>query len=706
MEITEILTVKDPRVWEYIQSCRTLPRPGGNPGGKKVYYKDSVMAFDIETSRLQDIKQSIMYIWQYQIDEYCTVVGRTWSEFLGLIQMLCSVCADREKWVVYVHNLSYEFQFLAGVYHFEPDDVFCVDSRKILRAIMADHIELRCSYLHSNMSLDEYTEKWGVEYAKQSGYDYDKVRYPWTPVEGQDLLYCVNDVRGLVQALKREMEMDGDNLYTIPLTSTGYVRRDIRQAMRTYNRDTLYRQLPNMEIYTMLYEAFRGGNTHANRYFSGQVIGESSDLPYIVHSYDRSSSYPDVQCNQRFPVGRWQVEPPDLCTIERLDTLMNKRRKAMLLRVAFVNIRLRDPEWPVPYLSVAKCREVLPDPQKRTYDNGRLLASRLVRTTVTDVDLRIIAQEYEWDDMVIESMAHSTYGKLPNQFTEQVKKYYRGKTGLKNVPGQELYYSKYKQLLNSIYGFSVQNPCKEMLLFEYHPDLIGADYVHDHSLSKEQLLMRNNSKAFTSYAWGIWTSAWARWQLERGIQIAHNPSKGCYVLYVDTDSVKWFCDNKREEAAALRRWKQFNARAQSASKSSGAYATDPKGITHYMGVYEGDGEYSGFITLGAKKYAYTVDGSLHLTVAGVNKRKGAAELQRAGGLQAFVEGFVFVEGGGTESVYNDYPEIDHIEVDGHRLPITRNVVIRNSTYTLGITGDYSYILSHPRAYEKIFDDMY
>ena len=55
------------------------------------------------------------------------------------------------------------------------------------------------------------------------------------------------------------------------------------------------------------------------------------------------------------------------------------------------------------------------------------------------------------------------------------------------------------------------------------------------------------------------------------------------------------------------------------------------------------------------------------------------------------EGFTFVKAGGTESVYND--NIDMItERDGRIIHITDNVVIRPSTYTLGLTAEYAAIL--------------
>lgn len=700
---TGVLTIKDPELQLYLGQIGTSNRKAGRPKSKTktTVYKDVICAFDIETTRIKRIEQSIMYIWQFQLGDYCTVIGRTWEEFMELLSIMKDYAGDNEHYMIFIHNASYEFQFLAGIYNFAPEEVFCMEPRKILRFEMFGCFEFRCSYLQTNMSLDEFTHKYGVEYAKLHDFDYDKPRYPWTELTDDELAYCLNDVRGLVQAIKKEMEIDGDTLYSIPMTSTGYVRRDLRRAMRTYNKDTLARQLPSMEIYTMLYKAFRGGNTHANRYYSGEIIG-GEDHPYKVYSFDRSSSYPDVQCNDIFPVGRWQFELPEFCTAKKIHQLMDVRGKALLMDLTFINISLRDPLWGCPYISSSKCEEVVPDPEHRTYDNGRIMASRMLRMVITDVDFRIIASEYKWDSMIVNTLASSTYGSLPGQIVEQIQKYYINKTELKGLKEQEIFYGKQKALLNAIYGCTVQNPIKATVLFKPSGG-VEPDYQPDTSKSGAEILENANKKAFMSYAWGIWTTAWARYRLEEGIRIAHHPEEGCYFLYADTDSVKFFCTSPEAYRKTMNRWRRYNKVRIMRSKNSGSYATDKHGSTHYMGVFELDGEYTKFCTMGAKKYAYEEDGTLHLTVAGVNKKKGAVELAEHGGIEAFQEGFIFKDAGGTESIYNDYPAVDHVKIQGHELKITRNVVIRPSTYELGITAEYSYILEHPDIYNKVFD---
>lgn len=96
------------------------------------------------------------------------------------------------------------------------------------------------------------------------------------------------------------------------------------------------------------------------------------------------------------------------------------------------------------------------------------------------------------------------------------------------------------------------------------------------------------------------------------------------------------------------------------------------------------------------------DGSLHVTVAGVAKKAGAAELLEHGGIEAFAPGFVFKKAGGTESVYNDNPE-GVIREGENAVPITRNVAIIDSEYTLGITAEYEKLLNDSKLFLTLVD---
>lgn len=48
-----------------------------------------------------------MYIWQFNINDKVTVIGRTWPDFFDMLQKIKGVIGN--YWLVlYVHNLAYE----------------------------------------------------------------------------------------------------------------------------------------------------------------------------------------------------------------------------------------------------------------------------------------------------------------------------------------------------------------------------------------------------------------------------------------------------------------------------------------------------------------------------------------------------------------------------------------------------------------------
>lgn len=227
--------------FQTLRECRKRGRKK-NP----IVYYDIEMAFDIETTTLEKLDYerynktgekvvkgtAFMYQWQFCIkDTVC--FGRTWNEFLSFCEKLhlCLQTSDKKRAVVYVHNLSYEFQFMKDF--IEMDEIFARDAHKVMKCFSHRYgIEFRCSYFISNMSLSKFCEnsEGVIHYKLVDTYEYKKLRTPTTPLTEIEQGYCYNDVRGLcecIRALRKE-----DNLAEIPLTSTGYVRREFRRAMQ------------------------------------------------------------------------------------------------------------------------------------------------------------------------------------------------------------------------------------------------------------------------------------------------------------------------------------------------------------------------------------------------------------------------------------------------------------------------------------------
>ena len=189
--------------------------------------------------------------------------------------------------------------------------------------------------------------------------------------------------------------------------------------------------------------------------------------------------------------------------------MINDRRKALLCRVAMSNVRLKDPFWGCPYLSRDKCRNI----REGVYDNGRILTADYLETTITDIDLLIILDEYVFDDIVFTDVAHARYGKLPQPLIDETIKYYVAKTELTPVSAQEVYYMKSKNKLNSIYGMMAQDPVKQSI------DFINGEFIKRQD-DPVEILADSNKRAFLCYQWGVWVTAWVRYRLEYGIKAA------------------------------------------------------------------------------------------------------------------------------------------------------------------------------------------
>ena len=650
--------------YEAIKNLPAARTGSGRRGKHRQKVKDIWCAFDIETSRLPG-DQSIMYIWQMQIDDV-TVTGRTWEEFMQMLKLLNEAAeASDQVILVFVHNLSYEFQFLSGI--LEPENVFAVRLRKVLKFDWK-HIEFRCSYLLTNLSLAAFTRQMGVEDAKLSGFDYDKLRYPWTELSPDEMAYCVNDVKGLVQALKKKAEINGDTVATIPLTATGYIRREAKRVMRGFNWHQLHDQMPTWRVYKLSRAAFRGGDTHANRYYAGRVVSN-------VQSWDRSSSYTEVMMNRLFPGSRFWFIKDEKATLDKILELIGRNR-ALLMRVCFKNVSLVDPFEGCPYIPVSKCRPCI-NPWE---DNGRVMSADYIELAITDVDLLIILEQYKYDEIAFYDVAYARYRLLPEPLRDLIRKYYIEKTALKGVDEMELYYARAKELLNSLYGMSAQDPGKADILYSQKEGFkLGNDITPED-------FERKMYNSFLSYCWAPWVTAWARLELHIARKMV-----GRRFVYCDTDSVKFDADPSLPWD--MPDFTDYNNKKVELANNTGAWADDPAGIRHYMGVFEYEGS-SKFKTLGAKKYCTEKDGKIKLTCAGVGKRSGAEDLERNGGIDAFEIGYVFTgKAGGVEAVYND--SADEVrEIEGHKLHITKNVCLRPSTYTLGITADYEKAIMH------------
>ena len=600
--------------------------------GKRKYYDNNIYTFDIETSsyyildgevypainydKLSEkdknrcIKRSHMYIWMFGINDI-VYYGRTWDELKLFLKRLDDHINDRKY--VFIHNLAFEFQYLKSNFHF--DEVSARKSHKVITAIMKDYnIMLKCSYMMSNVGLKYLPKMFDLPVEKKVGdLDYSLIRNPNTPLSEKELGYCEYDCLVLYHYILKELEVYEDVKH-IPTTNTGKVRRELQDLTRTnfkYRRVVNKAINTNPIIYNRLCEAFLGGYTHANWIYADEVL-------HNVDSYDIASSYPYVLVTQKYPNSEFRP-----CKIKKREEM--SRRLAYLLVVKFKNVKCK---YYNNFISASKCRNL----RGAKYDNGRLISADEFEMTLTDIDFYFYLDTYDLEYEIVECY-YSSMSYLPKTLIEFILDKYVGKTELKGVEGREMEYGRIKGMYNSIYGMSVTNNIRDNVIYD---DLSGiweeVPLTNDEIIEK---LQSEKKKSFLSFAYGVWVTAYARDNLLR--RVIENDD---YVVYCDTDSCK-LVDGYNKEVF-LNYNKQVAEKIEFVCKvlklDFNKYApSDIKGNKHMMGLFEKECNYDEFITQGAKKYAYKIDGKIHITVAGVPKC-GAKSLNS---LEDFRDNFVF-----------------------------------------------------------------
>lgn len=566
-------------------------------------------------------KAAIMYVWQFGINGH-VIIGRTWDEFTSMMTTISDnlgLC-EKRRLIVYVHNLSYEFQFMRM--WFEWEKVFSIDLRKPIYAITKHGIEFRCSYLLSGYTLAKLGEQL-TKYKcnKMVGdLDYSLIRHTKTPLTEAEKGYCINDVKVVMCYIQERIE-ESRGITRLPITKTGFVRKYCRQhCLRT--RDEQGKSVPNweyvnlmqelqitgMDEFDMLQRAFAGGFTHANAEHTDEIVSD-------VDSYDFTSSYPYVMVSEMYPMT--QGVKISVKSEKQFEFLISKY--CCIFDIEFTDIFASETQDNP--ISVFKC--FVKD--HVCENNGRVVAASRIALTITDIDYKIIKMFYTWGSLRVGAMYCYKRDYLPTPFIKSILHLYETKTKLKGVEGKEVEYLNSKEMLNSCYGMSVTNPLRDEFVYDGEWDINAMT-----AEQKDDLLFKYNSSMnrFLFYPWGVFVTAYARRNLFTGIYEA----KGDYV-YSDTDSVK-IRNGKDHEAY----FKAYNMMVQRKLRAACNHHGLPfalcepqtiKGITKTLGVWDYEGTYKHFKTLGAKRYMVEEENALKaggkvynfsLTVSGVNKK--------------------------------------------------------------------------------------
>ena len=667
-----------------------------------IHYYNCSCAFDIETTSFIDLnneKSATMYVWMLGINGLC-MIGRTWEEFIDVINAVVEILDldENNRVVIGIHNLGYEFQFIR--HYFEWEKVFSVDIRKPVYAITKNGIEFRDTLILSGYKLETVGKNLHTYKVKKmiGDLDYSKIRNCKTKLYEKEIGYCINDIKIVMAYLQECIDTEGD-ITKIPLTKTGYIRRYVKNACfgldlneKNYKKWDYMTLIQNLtldpEEYRMLKRAFCGGFTHASPFYSGKICEN-------VMSMDLTSSYPTQLCLPKFPMSKGEIH--NISSKKDFD-------KSLKLYCCLFDIEIENLQSKFmydAYISRSRCIQC----DNPIISNGRVVSADRVVMTLTEQDYNIIKNVYTWDRIKIGKMYRYKRGYLPKDFVRSVLELYKSKTELKGLEGNDkngvpysVTYLNRKEMLNSCYGMTVTDIVRDDIIYE-------DDWREETPDLNESIEKYNTNKGrFLFYPWGVWTTACAR----TSVWSAIFNLKDDYI-YSDTDSVKF--KNPEKHMEYFKKYNRIITEQLNETCKHFGFTTDyvhpknNKGEEKQLGIWDFDGLYQTFKTLGAKRYMlqYSNDhrngesaGEYSLTVSGLNKKITLPYLLKKYGskiFEAFSDGLYIPNGFTGKNTHTYIDDAQSGTLKDYQGNIARyneysSIHLGSSDYNLSISQEY------------------
>lgn len=638
-------------------------------------------------------KGCCLYLWQCCIDDIIYYGREIWQfgDFVKEIEKRFKFTNDKERVTIFFHNLSYDFEvLLRNLYNFDFDKVFARTVGKPIYAELHDTIIFRCSYMMTNLSLASWGKELGLPKLSGEEFNYNKLRSPKTRLTKKELDYASRDIEVMRLGIRKLLE-EYVTIQKIPLTNTGQVRREYKKVLKkniSYKKNITRCMPKTVEEYQVKKLVFGGGDTHGNIVNIGKVLED-------VGSFDECSAYIGVMFRYKFPCSPFVIVSND----RKLD--FNKYDYIFLCH--FENIRLKK-GCTLSYISKGRSVAV----EQGIYDNGRVMKAKSVTAYYTSYDFGMIKRLYDYDnkgsEIVTTRRARKNY--LNTDFITKLLEFFEYKTTLKGVAGYEDLYMRSKNRLNASFGVMVMDCVQPVIKF-------NGDWKAESQLEQDIQACLDDIQAkwwnnYFSYDVGLYITSIARYVLWEAItEVADYKHEFRYnddVAYFDTDSNKLKNYEKHKEV-----FEKLNKAIIKASEEACKYhgfsldkfrPKKPNGQESILGVWEFEGAYKEFKTLGAKKYCYREEDGLHITVSGVPKR---ASICLNDDINNFKIGFNFdrevCKKSQSEHLNGNNPIVTL--KDGYTVNQPFGINIRNCGYTLGLEKDFMQIIDYMREHGEI-----
>lgn len=325
-------------------------------------------------------------------------------------------------------------------------------------------------------------------------------------------------------------------------------------------------------IYDFYAWLYRGGIAKSNARYTSSPDYMEYGVQQRVDGWDYTSSYPFVMTAFNYPMGRFKdykvkVEDNYITGLTLDYDLPDFENWRYIFICEFENIKTTN-DYCIESRSKVRCYgEVIED-------NGRIYYADRLIACLTDCDYILYTKYYKWSKMIIKKALRAKAAKLPDYLLYPMWESGRKKAELKHVEGMETDYLLNKISFNSWYGLCCKQPTYNNYRFENciteegyissETDtavFFGFENTVKHSVENgienyhynnpEDVMRGDFDTCIKSFIlspyWGIWTSAFARFNLLNTIHRVGQESEGFDngrewvqtndTVYCDTDSL-------------------------------------------------------------------------------------------------------------------------------------------------------------------------
>ena len=638
--------------------------------GKSDFFNTCYICADTETSWNHDILNPVcwVYQWAFTFDKGL-YFGRTPTEFTDKLAEICEIqkTDSEHKLICFFHNLPYDFSYLVLFLKEKfgnPVKILAHAPRKPFAVEYENGLVLRCSYKLSNDSLDRWAKKLDTKHRKLVGLiDYEKVRTQTDLLYKKDWLYLFRDVIVLDECIAKQLALYSDTIVTMPLTSTGYIRRVLKKKFDTHekgkenkNRHLFKDSALNTTTYTAHNMEFAGGISQGNINMRGKKqVG-------CMRHRDFDSHYPSNLRAEKYSRDKYALFT-EATTIEDLQPY--KEEYSILCEVYIQDLYLKSNEITLPYLQKSHVLRYISEGFRYLDNNGRMVAFQGISKVYLYIEeVEIVRSQYNGKILINKTYA-SIVDFLPKWFSDTIDDSYIGKNSLKEeieymesegvsrdiIFNKKTDLMKKKNLLNGMFGVAATNPVRVEYTLDGNEWKTEKTNAEDIEMKLNKFYKSRNS--FMRFQWGTECTKNARVELMEFVECIGYEN----FIYSDTDSIFYYSTPEIEK-----RIEELNEKKKQRALKNNAFVTLPNGkIKNYDRFALENEEIKEFKFLHSKCYAYvTADDKLHCTIAGVVAKNGKTyredELKTIDNLHSK---FVFTKCGGTKAKYLDSDIIDY-----------------------------------------------